>query len=137
MKSVIKTNDKVRKNRDWENERKSNKLKMNNKIAIIGQGYVGLPLAIEFGKKFNTIGFDIDKNRISELKKSIDKTNEATSEMINESKFLKFSNSVDDIRKCNVYIVTVPTPIDSHKTPNLDPVKRATSMLFGKIFKKG
>ena len=70
----------------------------NNKIAIIGQGYVGLPLAIEFGKKFNTIGFDIDKNRISELKKSIDKTNEATSEMINESKFLKFSNSVDDIR---------------------------------------
>ena len=108
----------------------------NNKIAIIGQGYVGLPLAIEFGKKFNTIGFDIDKNRISELKKSIDKTNEATSEMINESKFLKFSNSVDDIRKCNVYIVTVPTPIDSYKTPNLDPVKRATSML-GKIFKKG
>ena len=107
----------------------------NNKIAIIGQGYVGLPLAIEFGKKFNTIGFDIDKNRISELKKSIDKTNEATSEMINESKFLKFSNSVDDIRKCNVYIVTVPTPIDSYKTPNLDPVKRATSML-GKILKK-
>tara|TARA_B100000963_G_scaffold239902_1_gene209835 strand:+ start:2626 stop:3885 length:1260 start_codon:yes stop_codon:yes gene_type:complete len=107
----------------------------NYKIAIIGQGYVGLPLAIEFGKIFNTIGFDIDKNRIIELKKSIDKTKEASSEMINESKFLKFSNTLDDIKDCNIYIVTVPTPIDSYKTPDLGPVERATSML-GKILKK-
>tara|TARA_Y100000996_G_scaffold415575_1_gene411352 strand:- start:4353 stop:5612 length:1260 start_codon:yes stop_codon:yes gene_type:complete len=107
----------------------------NTKIAIIGQGYVGLPLAIEFGKKFNTIGFDINNNRILELKKFIDKTKEASSKMIKESKKLKFSYSINDIESCNIFIVTVPTPIDSYKTPDLKPIKSATIML-GKILKK-
>ena len=105
------------------------------KIAIIGQGYVGLPLAIEFGKKYETIGFDINKTRIQELSAFIDKTKEASSDMIKESKKLFFSCSLDEIKSCNIYIITVPTPIDNFKTPDLNPVKSASSMI-GSILKK-
>ena len=106
------------------------------KIAVIGQGYVGLPLAIEFGKKYPTIGFDINSSRIDELKKGIDHTNEATMEQIKSANLLTFSANLNDLLDCNVYVVTVPTPIDEFKTPDLKPLKSASTML-GKILKKG
>ena len=86
------------------------------KIAVIGQGYVGLPLAIEFGKKYPTIGFDINRYRIDELKKGVDHTNEATPEQLKSATELSFSANINDIKECNIYIVTVPTPIDEFKT---------------------
>jgi len=106
------------------------------KIAVIGQGYVGLPLAIEFGKKYPTLGFDINQARIDDLKKGIDHTNEATTEQIRSANQLTFSSNINDIKKCNVYIVTVPTPIDEFKTPDLSPLRAASKML-GEILKKG
>jgi UDP-N-acetyl-D-galactosamine dehydrogenase len=115
------------------------KVKMNIekvKIAVIGQGYVGLPLAIEFGKKYSTIGFDINQARIDELTKGVDHTNEATPEQLKSAEQLIFSADINDINECNVYIVTVPTPIDEFKTPDLDPLRGASKMLGG-ILKKG
>ena len=106
------------------------------KIAIIGQGYVGLPLAIEFGKKYPTIGFDINDNRIEDLKNYIDYTNEASVEQLRSADQLNFSSEINDIINCNVYVVTVPTPIDEYKTPDLEPLKGASKMLGG-ILKKG
>jgi UDP-N-acetyl-D-galactosamine dehydrogenase len=84
---------------------------MNKKIniAIIGQGYVGLPLAIEFGKKYKTFGYDINFERINDLKKFYDHTKEASSDQIKNSKNLVFTSNLDDIAKSNIYIVTVPT----------------------------
>ena len=79
------------------------------KIAVIGQGYVGLPLAIEFGKKLPTLGFDINQARIEDLKKGVDHTNEATPEQLRSAKQLTFSANINDIKECNIYIVTVPT----------------------------
>lgn len=105
-------------------------------IAIIGLGYVGLPLAVEFGKKYNVVGFDINKNRIDELKIGVDKTLESNSDEIISAKYLTFSSEVNDILKCNVYIVTVPTPINSFKSPDLKPLIYASKMI-GKILKKG
>jgi UDP-N-acetyl-D-galactosamine dehydrogenase len=105
-------------------------------IAVIGQGYVGLPLAIEFEKKYPTIGFDINQARIDELKKGIDHTNEAKPEQLRSADQLTFSANINDIKGCNVYIVTVPTPIDEFKTPDLNPLKGASKML-GEILKKG
>ena len=105
-------------------------------IAIIGQGYVGLPLAIEFGKKYPTIGFDINNNRIEDLKNHIDHTNEASQEQLRSADQLKFSSDLNDIANCNVYVVTVPTPIDEYKTPDLNPLKGASKMIGG-ILKKG
>jgi UDP-N-acetyl-D-galactosamine dehydrogenase len=106
------------------------------KIAIIGQGYVGLPLAIEFGKKYLTIGFDINAARVHDLKKGIDHTNEATLEQLRSAKKLSFSSDINDVKACNIYIVTVPTPIDEFKTPDLNPLKDASKML-GDILHKG
>ena len=108
----------------------------NVNIAVIGQGYVGLPLAIEFGKKYATIGFDINLSRIDDLKKGIDYTNETSPQQLNSARELAFSSSINDIKECNIYVVTVPTPIDEFKTPNLEPLKKATKMLGG-ILKKG
>lgn len=116
-----------------------------NKIAIIGLGYVGLPLAIEFGKKFSVIGFDIDKERIDELNKGYDRTYETDqdnlkfvieSNNIFQEIGLKFTSNTVDLRDCNIYIVTVPTPINQFKEPDLKPLISATEML-GKILKKG
>jgi len=108
----------------------------NVKIAVIGQGYVGLPLAIEFGKKYETIGFDINSKRIDELKSGDDITKEASKKQIQSASYLSFHSNLEAIKSSNVYIVTVPTPIDNFKTPNLNPLKSASKMLGG-IIKKG
>jgi UDP-N-acetyl-D-galactosamine dehydrogenase len=107
----------------------------NINIAVIGQGYVGLPLAVEFGKKFKTIGFDINLSRIAELNSGLDSTLEVSSDELSESKNITFSSNVEDIHCCNVYIVTVPTPIDRFKKPDLTPLIKASEML-GKVVSK-
>jgi UDP-N-acetyl-D-galactosamine dehydrogenase len=106
------------------------------KIAIIGLGYVGLPLAVEFGKKFETLGFDINKGRVTELLTGTDATLECSSEELAEATKLSYSADVDALKNCNVYIVTVPTPIDEHKQPDLTPLIKASEML-GNIVSKG
>ena len=106
------------------------------KLAIIGLGYVGLPLAVEFGKKFSTYGFDINNTRIEELQKGIDKTLEVSKKELTEAKNLTFTSSVEDIKDANIYIVTVPTPIDKHKNPDLTPLIMA-SRTVGRVLKKG
>ena len=108
---------------------------MKNKIAVIGLGYVGLPLSVEFGKFFFTIGYDIDIKRISQLNSGVDLTKEMTSDQISSSKFLKFTDNRKDIELCNIYIITVPTPIDHNKSPNLEPIFKACE-LVGKMLKK-
>lgn len=106
------------------------------KIGILGLGYVGLPLAVEFGKKFSTIGFDIKKSRVAELRSGVDSTLEVESAELKSAKQLTFSTNLDDLRACQVFIVTVPTPIDDYNRPNLQPIESA-SELIGKILKKG
>ena len=88
---------------------------MKKKIAIIGLGYVGLPLAVEFGKKRDVIGLDISQARIDELKNGIDSTLEINTEELNDAVNLSFTTDIKDIKKCQIFIVTVPTPIDSNK----------------------
>jgi UDP-N-acetyl-D-galactosamine dehydrogenase len=110
--------------------------KLNNaKIGIIGLGYVGLPLAVEFGKKYEVIGFDINESRIVELQNGIDRTKESSASEILSSKMLSFSNKIESIKKCNIFIVTVPTPIDQFKAPDLKPLVKASEMI-GKVLKK-
>ena len=99
------------------------------KIAIIGLGYVGLPLAVEFGKKYQTIGFDINQVRISELNRGTDSTLEVSDKELAETINLSYSNQPDELKSANVYIVTVPTPIDNHKQPDLTPLILASEML--------
>ncbi len=106
------------------------------KIGIIGLGYVGLPLAVEFGKKYQTVGFDIHEKRITELKAGHDFTLEVSSEELADSAHISYSCNVDDLKSCNVYIVTVPTPIDKHKQPDLTPLVKASAML-AKVIEKG
>jgi UDP-N-acetyl-D-glucosamine/UDP-N-acetyl-D-galactosamine dehydrogenase len=108
----------------------------NTKIAVIGQGYVGLPLAVEFGKHYPTLGFDINATRIEQLGNGIDLTQEMSSEQLKGSAHLKFSANTADLAQANVYIVTVPTPIDEHKKPDLSPLKGASKML-AQVLKKG
>ena len=109
--------------------------KRNIKIAIIGQGYVGLPLAVEFGKLFKVIGYDILETRINELNLKNDSTNEVTEDQFDEAKYLKFSSDPSDLKDVNVYIITVPTPIDTQKKPDLKPIINA-SKLVGKYLHK-
>ena len=109
-------------------------MSQNYSICIIGLGYVGLPLAIEFGKKYQTIGFDINLNRINELNSNIDITNEISSEVLKKTKTLFYAD-VDKIKKSNVYIITVPTPIDEFKNPNLSALIKA-SRLVGQVINK-
>ena len=104
-------------------------------LAIIGLGYVGLPLAVEFGKKFNVIGFDINEDRICELNAGYDNTLEVSSDELKKSKKLIFTANPDEIKECNIFIVTVPTPIDEYKRPDLTPLCRS-SELIGKVLKK-
>ena len=104
-------------------------------IAILGLGYVGLPLAVEFGNKYKTLGFDINKSRIQELKNGHDKTLEVTSNEIKNSKKLYFTEKLDDIKNCNVYIITVPTPVDKYKNPDLRPLKLASKSV-GEVLSK-
>ncbi len=105
-------------------------------LAIIGLGYVGLPLAVEFGKKYTTIGFDINAKRIEELKEGYDRTLEVSQEELQAAKNLSFTTSIEDIKRANIYIVTVPTPIDEHKNPDLTPLIMA-SRTVGRVLKKG
>ena len=106
------------------------------KICLVGLGYVGLPLAVEFGKKYKTIGFDINQPRIHELKGGVDSTLEVEPELLASATNLEFSYSADEIKDCNVFIVTVPTPIDEFKTPDLTPLINS-SKTIGKALKKG
>jgi UDP-N-acetyl-D-galactosamine dehydrogenase len=108
----------------------------STKIAIIGLGYVGLPLAVEFGKKYDTIGFDISQKRIDELKKGVDLTLETSAEDLKAAKRLMYTTNPEDMRPCNVFIVTVPTPIDEFKRPDLTLVRKATETVAG-VLEKG
>ena len=108
----------------------------NSNIAIIGLGYVGLPLAVEFGKKYSVIGFDINTNRIDALKIGEDETLQSNAEEIKEASGLRFSTDLNAIKNCTIFIVTVPTPVDENKTPNLQPLFNASKMI-GSILKKG
>jgi UDP-N-acetyl-D-galactosamine dehydrogenase len=105
-------------------------------LAIIGLGYVGLPLAVEFGKKFPTIGFDINQARVEELIGGNDHTLETTAEELRDAKHLNYTDHLDDLRNANVFIVTVPTPIDDHKRPDLTPLIKASESI-GKVIKRG
>ena len=106
------------------------------KIAIIGLGYVGLPLAVEFGKNnFNVIGFDISKVRVNELKKGIDHTFEVSKKELNQTKNIHFTFTPLELKKANIYIITVPTPIDKHMQPDLNPIIMATKMVANYIKK--
>ena len=105
------------------------------KIGIIGLGYVGLPLAVEFGKKYPTTGFDINAQRVTELQSGTDKTLEATQSELSEAKQLTFSNNSSDLAHCNIYIVTVPTPINASKQPDFSPLEKASTLL-GTVIKK-
>ena len=98
-------------------------------IAVVGLGYVGLPLAVEFGKHFNTIGFDIDDNRIKELAEGQDRTLEVDSETLKSASKLQYTSDSEELAKANVYIVTVPTPIDRHKNPDLTPLRKASELI--------
>jgi UDP-N-acetyl-D-galactosamine dehydrogenase len=106
------------------------------KLAIIGLGYVGLPLAVEFGRKRPVIGFDINQRRIDELKNCIDFTLETTREELEAAKYLTYTTTIDTIRNCNCFIVTVPTPIDKHKRPDLTPLIKASETV-GSVLKHG
>ncbi|WP_076411030.1 Vi polysaccharide biosynthesis UDP-N-acetylglucosamine C-6 dehydrogenase TviB [Shewanella sp. UCD-KL12] len=107
-----------------------------SKIAIIGLGYVGLPLAVEFGKSFPTIGFDINEARVAELKSGTDSTLEVESEELLEAECLTFTCDLQDIQDYNIYIVTVPTPIDDNNAPDLTPLVKASEAL-GQVINKG
>lgn len=106
----------------------------DTRIGIIGLGYVGLPLAVEFGKKYPTVGFDVNSSRIQELLEGKDSTLEVEPEQLSQTPKLTFSDQPGALEGCNIYIVTVPTPIDQHKQPDLSPL-RAASHTLGKILK--
>lgn len=106
------------------------------KLAIIGLGYVGLPLAVEFGRKRPVIGFDINHRRINELKAGKDSTLETTKEELAVAKQLSYTTNLDDLLTCNCFIVTVPTPIDEYKRPDLSPLIKASETV-GKVLKRG
>lgn len=106
------------------------------KIGIIGLGYVGLPLAVEFGKVLDVVGFDINKERIEELRQGHDRTREVAPDELKLSIRLKFSSSTEDLNGVNHFIVTVPTPIDEFKNPDLRPLQGA-SKTVGSVLKKG
>ncbi len=105
------------------------------RIGIIGLGYVGLPLAVEFGKKFQTIGFDINQQRIDELRKGVDRTLEVNNKELLEAGLLTFSAQTEDLAGCNFFIVTVPTPVDRFNHPDLTPLKKASETV-GRVLKK-
>ena len=106
------------------------------KVGVIGLGYVGLPLAVEFGKVMPTVGFDINTGRIDELRSGKDSTLEVDAVELAEAVQLSYSHELDDLKACNVFIVTVPTPIDRYKRPDLSPLESASRAL-GKVLKAG
>ncbi len=108
----------------------------NVKLAIVGLGYVGLPLAVEFGKKRSVVGFDINTKRVAELQSGQDHTLEVEPEELKAAQFLSYTTDLEVLRGCNVFIVTVPTPIDEHKQPDLTPLVKASETI-GKVLKAG
>lgn len=108
----------------------------DNKIAIVGLGYVGLPLAVEFGKHFETVGFDINQPRVAELQSGKDSTLEVEPELLAKARKLSYTTDVSGIADCNIFVVTVPTPIDEYKRPDLSPLISASNTV-GKVIKKG
>ena len=108
----------------------------NKKIALIGLGYVGLPLAVEFGKKRTVVGFDISQPRINDLKNGIDSTLETTQQELKDAVYLSYTTNLEDIKDCSIFIVTVPTPIDKYKRPDLTPLEKSSEVV-GFILKKG
>jgi len=108
----------------------------DTRLAIVGLGYVGLPLAVEFGKKYETTGFDINSRRIEELRRGVDNTLELDAAELADAGRLSYSSDLADIAGCNVYIVTVPTPIDQAKRPDLTPLVKASESL-GKVLSRG
>ncbi len=107
----------------------------NIKIAMIGLGYVGLPLAVEFGKKYATVGFDINQLRVDELKTGHDHTLEVSDDELKAATRLSYTADIEEIKQCNIYIVTVPTPIDEYKQPDLTPLEKASALL-GEVIKQ-
>jgi UDP-N-acetyl-D-galactosamine dehydrogenase len=108
---------------------------MSDKIAIIGLGYVGIPLAVEFGKKFTTVGFDINTERINELKKGFDRTLEMSFDDLASATHLSYTISVEDLSDCNIYIITVPTPINNKNLPDLTPLRQSTQAIASVLSK--
>ncbi len=106
------------------------------RLGIIGLGYVGLPLAVEFGKQFPTVGFDINETRIQQLQADIDHTLEVTADELRQATQLRYSRQIEDLATCNVYIVTVPTPVDTYKRPDFGPLISASTTV-GKVLKPG
>ena len=115
------------------NNKDFNKLK----ICVVGLGYVGLPLAIEFGKQYETIGYDVNQKRIKDLKIGDDKTHEIEKNDFDESFKLSFTSDVNLITDCDVYIITVPTPIDSKNNPDMQYLKKKASESIGQVLNKG
>jgi UDP-N-acetyl-D-glucosamine/UDP-N-acetyl-D-galactosamine dehydrogenase len=105
------------------------------KLAVVGLGYVGLPVAVAFGRKLPTVGFDINSTRIADLKRGRDATLEVSAEELDGAMHLSFSEKLDDLRDCNMFIVTVPTPVDTHKRPDLSPLVKASTTI-GQVLKK-
>ena len=107
----------------------------NKKIAVIGLGYVGLPLAVEFSKKRKVIGYDINKDRIADLEKGIDITGELNKQELNKDLSITYTTNLDKLKECTIFIITVPTPINNNKKPDLTPLEKSSSSI-GKIIKK-
>ncbi len=105
-------------------------------IGVVGLGYVGLPLAVEFGKQFKTLGFDVNQERIDQLKAGTDHTRECSPEQLGSSTHLNFSTDQLELEACDIYIITVPTPIDENKTPDLRPLIGASTTV-GEVLKPG
>src|SRR5690606_23836344 len=105
------------------------------KIAVIGLGYVGLPLAVEFGKHFTVMGFDINNKRIDELKSGLDKTLAVEKKDLIDAKYLSYTSNITDIAEADIYIITVPTPVDSFKRPDLTPLLKASETV-GKVLSR-
>ena len=112
-----------------------NLIDKKEKLAVIGLGYVGLPIALEFAKKISVIGFDINANRVEMMKRGIDPSNELSKEDF-ENTDITFTNDLEVLKEAKFYIVAVPTPVDEHNVPDLTPVKKASETI-GKIIKKG
>ena len=108
----------------------------STRLGIIGLGYVGLPLAVAFGRRMPVVGFDINATRVQELKQGIDRTLEVSSEDLRGAGNLVYTDRLDDLRDCNVYIITVPTPIDSARRPDFDPLLKASASI-GSVLKRG
>jgi UDP-N-acetyl-D-glucosamine/UDP-N-acetyl-D-galactosamine dehydrogenase len=113
------------------------KLNLRNlRIGVVGLGYVGLPLAVEFGKRFNTVGFDIKAARVDELRRGHDSTLETDEAELASATQLSYTTRLEDLKTCRVFIVTVPTPIDDYKRPDLTPLVKSSESV-GKVLKKG